>query len=87
MRYKMSTIPILLGAVSILLMITAVGWAFATGVCVPDQDPTPAMQARFRFHSRIVDHLLLAGMGTLAVGVISLLVNFVRARIARRPAA
>lgn len=61
LQHKRWLIPIALLFLAGMLVVLGIGWAVITGVAIPDQDPTPAMQAYARFHDRIVNILLLAG--------------------------
>lgn len=79
MRHRKWLIPILFAAVAVMLMAVAMTWAVVTGVAVPDQDPTPAMQARFAHHMRIVDSLVLAGLVAFLGALTSVLVLGVQA--------
>jgi hypothetical protein len=84
MRLRDWLIPVVLVAVAVLLVGGGMAWSMATGVGIPYQDPTPAMQARFNFHMRIVDGLLDTGLVSLAGALVSLPVIAVRAALARR---
>lgn len=55
-------LPLVLFAIGIALFFGGIGWAVATGVAIPYQDPTPEMQGYEAFHFRIVDPLMYGGM-------------------------
>ena len=67
-------LPIFLLFAAAVLLCGSFAWAVVTGVVIPDQDPTPAMEAHFRFHSRIVDEVMTAAVGSLLAAIISALV-------------
>lgn len=68
-------IPILVLASGLLTGCFGIVWAVVTGVAVPDQNPTPAMQQRADFHNAIVSNLLLIGAGLFAIALIGLIVQ------------
>lgn len=87
MRRKAWLVTFGLFAVAGLLCAIGMGWAIASGVAIPDQDPTPTMVAHARFHDAIVDRILMAATVALAAGVLAffyagaaLLVGVIRAR-------
>jgi O-antigen ligase len=87
MGHKKWLIPITFAAVSVLLIGGALTWSIVTGVCVPDQDPTPEMQARFNYHNRIVDWALALGLLSFVGASVWSVVLLVRGVMARRRAA
>lgn len=84
MRHKRWFIPLAFLLISVALFIAAMGWAVVSGVAIPDQDPTPAMQAHTRFHERIVDAFMLGAGVVLAAAVVSALVVVVTGRACGR---
>lgn len=78
MKPKLWLIPIAFFLLGGVLFVSGIGWAIASGVCVPDQDPMPAMQAYAQFHNRIVEILMSAGMFAFVAAVVSALVLLIR---------
>jgi hypothetical protein len=57
------------------LAVTVVGFAYDLAFAgLPYQDPTPEMQARWRYHSGVASAIELSGAGILLLGVVALVV-------------
>jgi len=76
-------IPLGLLGRAMALFLGSILWAVATGVAIPDQDPTPAMVAHAKFHHRIIDALMLAGAVAFLGALLSVPVVLMRARQSR----
>jgi hypothetical protein len=74
------TFPLALLAVGIGLFLGSIGWAVATGVAIPDPDPTPAMQTHAALHGQIVSVLMGGGVLLFVVALVWLGVVFFRRR-------
>ena len=55
----------------VAILLGGMGYAIITGVAIPDQDPTPAMQQRAAFHMRIVEVGMLSGGGLIALSLLA----------------
>ena len=78
-------IPVSLLAVGIAFLVGSLAWAVVSGIAVPDQDPTPAMQAHARFHYRIANGLMSGGLLFVLGSVLSFSILIVhRLRTSRR---
>ena len=64
------TVPLAFLAAGFGLVLSGIGWAVATGVAIPYQDPTPAMEAYEDFHLRISDTLWGGGALLLVAALI-----------------
>lgn len=72
--------PLALGAFGLALFLGGIGWATATGVAIPYQDPTPAMQAYENRHLQITELLMSGGVLLVFVASVWLVVAFARRR-------
>ena len=61
----------------------AFAWAICTGVAIPNPDEILTMREYTRFHMRIVDRLLLAGLGVFALALLSAVRLAVKSALAR----
>jgi hypothetical protein len=68
----------------VALIFSGLAWAIATGVAVPDQDPTAAMQERAQFHGRIVEILFVAGAISFLAAVVVMTVSIIQGFAVRR---
>jgi len=62
---------ILVSLVGFGLFVCGIGYAVLTGVAIPDQDPTPEMQAQAHAEMQIVDLLMIAGGGIFLLSLLS----------------
>ena len=77
---RLKLVPWKLLASAVAFIVAGILWAVWTGVAIPDQDPTPAMQADARAHLRVVEGLMLGGVALFAIAFLSILLH-----VARRP--
>ena len=77
-------LPIFTLAAGIMLCVIGFAWAIATGVAVPDQDPTPAMVAYSNRHEAISGTLMVAGLAIALCGALALTVQVLRWLLKRK---
>ncbi len=48
---------------------------------IPYQDPTPEIAANYAFHSKISNSIIILGLGSLLIGLISAILKYLVAKI------
>lgn len=82
-RWLRWVLPVAVVALGVTL--AAVGFAYDLAFAgLPYQDPTPALQARWRFHARVATAIELSGVGVLALGLAWLAIVGARSLLAKQ---